>query len=66
MTKLINKFTCDLKSSADDGQKVEMEISNNLDPKDALMAYVDSTGNPNAEEIKKILLEMYSQTRRSK
>lgn len=67
--EIVNKltpgeFTCDLKSSDDSEDKIELEISSNLDPKDALVAYVDATCNTDKEEIKKILMELYSQTKR--
>lgn len=64
VTKLApGEFTCDLKSSGEDGEKVELEISNNLDPKDALIAYVDATCKRDVDEIKKILIELYNNTK---
>ena len=64
VTKLTpGEFTCDLKSSSEDGEKVELEISNNLDPKDALIAYVDATCKHDVDEIKKILIELYNNTK---
>jgi DNA repair exonuclease SbcCD nuclease subunit len=56
------EFTCDLKSLNED-EKIEVEISNNLDPKDALMSYVDATCGEHATEIKKILLDLYNNTK---
>lgn len=64
VTKLTpGEFTCDLKSSSEEDAKIELEISNSLDPKDALIAYVDATCKRDVDEIKKILIELYNNTK---
>lgn len=58
------EFTCDLKSASDEEDETRLEISNDLDPKEALIAYVDAVGGKDAVEIKKILLDLYKTTKR--
>ena len=58
------EFTCDLKSSSDEDNKVEFEISNNLDPKDALIAYIDATCKEHLDEIKTVIMNLFNQTRK--
>lgn len=56
------EFTCDLKSVNED-ERIEVEISNSLDPKDALMSYVDAKCGDRSAEIKGILLDLYNNTK---
>lgn len=57
------EFTCDLKSYNDE-EKVELEISNNLDPKDALLSYIDATCKEHANEIKAVVMNLFNQIKK--
>lgn len=58
------EFTCDLKSASESTDSEEIEISNELDPKEALIAYAEATCKTNTDEIKKILMDLYKNTKR--
>jgi len=68
--EMVNKlspgeFTCDLTSSPEEEDLLDdVDISSTLDPKDALVAYIDAKYPNDTEEIKKIVLGLYSQTNR--
>ena len=58
------ELTCEMKSIVDPENIAEIKISGSLEPRDALMAYIEQTCTSNVDEIKKIVMDLYSQTKR--
>lgn len=57
------ELTCEMKSS-DSGDETEIKILGSLEPCEALVSYIDQTCTTNVDEIKKIVMDLYSQTKR--